>query len=71
MAEFEKELLASEEEQVESPFAGTPSTSSSRSVEAPQDETQIRERTETSGGRPEELQDTFRHGIAQGLEECE
>jgi hypothetical protein len=71
MVEFEKELLALEEEQVESPFAGTPSTPSSRSVEAPQDETQIRERTETTSSRPEELQDTLRHGIALGFEECE
>ena len=68
MAKFEKELLASEEEQVETPFAGTPSTPSSRSVEAPQDETQIREGTETTCNRLEELQDTLRHDIARGLE---
>ena len=68
MAKFEKELLASEEEQVETPFAGTPSTPSSRSVEALQDETQIREGTETTCNRLEELQDTLRHDIARGLE---
>ncbi len=53
MAELEKELgLASEEEQGKSP----------------QDETQNRERTETTGSGPEELQDVSRHGTTQGLE---
>lgn len=72
MAELEKELgLALEEQQVESSSAGTPTSPSPRSVEAPQDETQSRDRTETTGSRPEELQDTSRHGTAQGLEEWE
>lgn len=69
MAELEKELgLALEEQQVESSSAGKPTSPSPRSVEAPPDETQSRERT---GCRPEELQDTSRHGTAQGLEEWE
>ena len=51
--------------------AGTPTSPSPRSVEAPPDETQSRERTETTGSRLEELQDTSRHGTAQGLEERE
>jgi hypothetical protein len=72
MAELDKELgLALEEQQVESSSAGTPTSPSPRSVEAPQDETQIRERTENTSSRPEELQDTSRHGTAQGLEEWE
>jgi len=69
MAELEKELgLALEEQQVESSSAGTPTSPRPRSVEAPPDETQSRERTETTGSRPEELQDTSRHGTAQGWE---
>jgi hypothetical protein len=72
MTELEKELgLAWKEQQVESSSAGTPTSPSPRSAEAPQDETQIRERTENTGSRPEELQDTSRHGTAQGLEEWE
>lgn len=70
MAELEKELgLALEEEQRKSPLAGTPTSPSPCSVEVPQDETQSRERTETTGSRPEELQDVSRHGTTQGLEE--
>ena len=70
MAELEKELgLALEEEQVESPFAGAPSSPSPRSVEAPQDEIQSRERSETTGGILEELRDASRRGSsAQDLE---
>jgi hypothetical protein len=72
IAELEKELgLALEEQQVESSSAGTPTSPRPRSVEAPPDETQSRERTKTTGSRPEELQDTSRHGTAQGLEEWE
>ncbi|KAH6704184.1 hypothetical protein BKA61DRAFT_183702 [Leptodontidium sp. MPI-SDFR-AT-0119] len=72
MAELEKALgLALEEQHVESSSAGTPTPLSPRSVEAPPDETQSRERTETTGSRPEELQDTSRYGTAQGLEEWE
>jgi hypothetical protein len=69
MAELEKELgLALEEEQVKSPFAGAP-TSSPLSVEAPQDEIQSRERSETTGGILEELRDASRRGSpAQDLE---
>ncbi|KAH7306050.1 hypothetical protein BKA65DRAFT_415444 [Rhexocercosporidium sp. MPI-PUGE-AT-0058] len=40
--------LALEEEQGKSPPAGIPTSPSPRSVEAPQDETQSRERTETT-----------------------
>jgi hypothetical protein len=69
MAELEKELgLALGEQQVES-SAGTPTSQSPRSAEAPQDEIQSREYTETSSSRPEELHDVSRHGIAPGLEE--
>jgi hypothetical protein len=72
MAELEKELgLALKEQQVESSSTGTSTSPSPRSAEAPQDETQIRERAENTGSRPEELQDTSRHGTAQGLEEWE
>jgi hypothetical protein len=69
MAELEKELgLALEEEQVKSPFAGAP-TSSPRSVEAPQDKIQSRERSETTGSILEELRDASRRGSpAQDLE---
>jgi len=70
MAELEKELgLALEEEQVKSLFAGAPSSLSPRSVEALQDEIQSRERSETTGGRQEELRDASRRGTpAQDLE---
>jgi hypothetical protein len=72
MAELEKELgLALKEQQVESSSASTPTSPIPRSVEAPPDETQSQERTKTTGSRPEELQDTSRHGTAQGLEEWE
>jgi hypothetical protein len=72
MAELEKELgLALEEQQVEPLSAGTPTSPSPRSIEAPQDEIQSRERSETTGTRPDELQDTSRCGTAQGLEEWE
>ncbi|TVY83406.1 hypothetical protein LSUE1_G002963 [Lachnellula suecica] len=68
MAELEEELgLALEEQQVESLSANTPTRP--RSVEAPQDEIQSRERSETTGTRPDELQDTSQCGTAQGLEE--
>jgi hypothetical protein len=71
-AELEKELgLAWEEQEVESPSAGTPTSPSPRSVEAPQSEIQSREHTETTGSRPEELQNVSRHGTADGLEEWE
>ena len=70
MARLEKELgLVLEEEQVKLPFAGAPTSPSPRSVEAPRDEIQSRERSETAGSRPEELRDASRHGTAQGLEE--
>ncbi|KAG9233179.1 hypothetical protein BJ875DRAFT_485394 [Amylocarpus encephaloides] len=70
IAELEKELgLALEEEQVESPFAGAPSSPSPRSVEAPQDEIQSRERSKTTGGILEELRDASRRcNSAQDLE---
>jgi hypothetical protein len=71
-AELEKELgLALEEQRVESSSAGTPTSPSPRSAEAPQSEIQSREHTETTGSRPEELQNISRHGTAQGLEEWE
>jgi hypothetical protein len=63
MAELEKELgLALGEQQVESSSAGTPTSPSLRSAEAPQDEIQSRQRSETTGGRPEELRDASRRG---------
>ncbi|KAE8440871.1 hypothetical protein EG329_006358 [Mollisiaceae sp. DMI_Dod_QoI] len=71
MAELEKELELALAEQGNSPSASAPTPSRPRSVEAPQDEIQSRERTETTGSRPEELQDASRHGTAQGLEEWE
>jgi hypothetical protein len=59
MAVLEKELgLALGEQQVESSSAGTPTSPSPRSAEAPQDEIQSRERSEITGSRPEELRDT-------------
>jgi hypothetical protein len=71
-AELEKELgLALEEQRVESSSAGTPTSPSPRSVEAPQSEIQSREHTETTGSRLEELQNISRQGTAQGLEEWE
>jgi hypothetical protein len=72
MAELEKELgLALEEQQVESLSAGTPNPPSPCSDEAPQSEIQSRGHTETTGNRPEELQDTCQHGTAQGFKEWE
>ncbi|KAL2063229.1 hypothetical protein VTL71DRAFT_5033 [Oculimacula yallundae] len=72
MAELEKELgLALEELQVELPSAGTPTSPSPRSAEAPPDGIQSREYTETTSSRPEELQDTSGNGTAQGLREWE
>jgi hypothetical protein len=69
MAELEKELGLALEEQVKSPFAGAPTSSSPRSVEAPQDEIQSRERSETTGVILEELRDASRRGSpAQDLE---
>jgi hypothetical protein len=69
MAELDHELeLALEEQQVESLLAGTPTSPSPRSVEAPQDETQSRKHTEITGSRPEELRDACRRGTPQGLE---
>ena len=66
MAELEKELgLALEEEQVKSLSANALTFPSPRSVEAPQDEIQSRERSEATGSRPEELQEVCRHGTAQ------
>lgn len=70
MARLEKELgLVLEEEQVKSPFAGAPTSPSPRSVEAPRDEIQSRERSETAGSRPKGLRGACRCGtLAQGLE---
>ena len=61
MAALEKELGLALEEQVESSPASAP-TSSPRSVEAPEDEIQSRERSETSSSRPEEPRDTCQSG---------
>ncbi|KAF8847684.1 hypothetical protein BDZ45DRAFT_754641 [Acephala macrosclerotiorum] len=69
MAELERELELALEEQGNSSSASAPTSSHPRSVEAPQDEIQSRERSETPGSRPEELQDTSRYDTAQGLEE--
>jgi len=69
MAELEKELGLALREQGDSLFAGAPTSPSPYSVEALQDEIQSRERSETTGGRPEELRDASRRGPpAQGLE---
>jgi len=70
MAELEKELgLALEEEQVKSLSANALTFPSPRSVEAPQDEIQSRERNETTSSRLEEPRDTYQRGTpAQGLE---
>ncbi|KAG4438643.1 hypothetical protein IFR05_005887 [Cadophora sp. M221] len=69
-ARSEKELgLVLEVEQVKSLFASAPTSPSPRSVEAPRDEIQSRERSETTGSRPEELRGACRCGTpAQGLE---
>jgi len=63
IAELEKELgLALEGEQVESSPAGAPTSPSPRSVEAPEDEIQSREHSETSSSRPEEPRHTCQRG---------
>lgn len=64
MAELDKELGLALIEQGNSSSASSPTSPCPRSVEAPQDEIQSRERSETTGSRPEELQDAFRHGTA-------
>ncbi|KAG9245435.1 hypothetical protein BJ878DRAFT_541275 [Calycina marina] len=70
MAELEGELgLALGEQKVESSSVGTPSSPSPRSVEAPQNEIRGRGRSETTGSRPEELQDASRYGTAQRIKE--
>jgi hypothetical protein len=71
MAELEKELGLGLTEEGNSSSASALASPRPRSVEASQDEIQSRERTETTGSRPEELQDASRHGTAQGLEELE
>jgi len=70
MAKLEKEPgLALGEQQVESSSARTPISPSPRSAEAPQDEIQSRERSETTGSRPKELRDACRCSTpAQGFE---
>jgi hypothetical protein len=73
---LEKELGLALIEQGNSSSASAPTSPRPHSAEAPQDETQSRERTETTtGSKPEELQeelqDVSRHGTAQGLEEWE
>jgi len=71
MAEFEKELGLVLIEQGNSSSASAPTSLRPRSIEASQDEIQNREHTETTGSRPEELQEVSRHGTAQGFEEWE
>ena len=66
MAELEKELGLALGEQVKPPTSSSP-----RSVEAPQDEIQSRESSETTSSRLKELQEVSRHGTARGLEEWE
>ncbi|KAG4432844.1 hypothetical protein IFR05_011683 [Cadophora sp. M221] len=69
MVELEKELGLALGEQVESSLASTPTSPSPRSVEAPQDKIRSRERSETTGGRQEELRDASGRGSpAQDLE---
>jgi hypothetical protein len=63
MADLEKEMgLALGEPQVESLSAGLPPSPSPRSAEAPQDDIQSQQQSETTGGRPEELQGASRRG---------
>lgn len=57
MAELDKVLGLALEEQVDSSSASAPGSSNPRLVDAPQDETQSRENTETTGSRPGELRD--------------
>ena len=72
IVELEEGVSLALAEQVNSSSASAPSSPRTRSVEAPQGEIMCRERTETTGSKPEELQDTSRHGTpAQGLEEWE
>jgi len=66
MAEVEKELEQAFLEQVKLSSANVLSSPRPRSVEAPPDESQSRERTETTGSRTEEPQDVSRHSTAQG-----
>ena len=72
MAEWEKELgLALGEQQVESSSPRTPTSLIPRSAKASQDETQSRERSETTGSRPEELRDACRCGAPARVLEWE
>jgi hypothetical protein len=72
MVELERELrLALEEEQVESSLASAPTSPSPRSIEAPQDGIQSRERSEVAGSTSEALQEVSRHSTSRGLEEWE
>jgi hypothetical protein len=65
MAELGKELgLTLGGQRVESLSAGAPTSPSPRSAEAPQDEIQSRERSETTGNRPEEAQSQDDHGCS-------
>jgi hypothetical protein len=72
MAELEGELGLALVEQVNSSSASAPgSPCPPRSVEASQDESQSRKRSEATGSRPEDLRDASRYGTSdQGLE-CE
>ncbi|CZR56350.1 uncharacterized protein PAC_06238 [Phialocephala subalpina] len=70
MAELEKEVELALVEQVNSSTASALSSPRPRSVEEPQGEIKCRERTETTGSKPEELRDASRHGTpAQSLED--
>ncbi|KAG0644942.1 hypothetical protein D0Z07_9333 [Hyphodiscus hymeniophilus] len=61
IAKLEKELgLALGEQQVESSSASTTASQSLRLAKAPQEDIQSRQQSETTGRRPEELQDTSR-----------
>jgi hypothetical protein len=71
MAELDKELGLALIEQGNLSSASAPTSLRPRSVEAQQVEIHSQEHTETTGSRPEELQDTSRHGTAQSLEEWE
>src|SRR6266536_2425361 len=73
MAELEREVgLALVAQVMSSPASVPNSPRPPRSVEAPQDEGQSQDRSETTGSRPEEPRDASRPGTpAQGLEERE
>jgi hypothetical protein len=72
MAELEKDVGLALVEQAMSSASAPNSSRPPRSVEAPRDEDQSQNRSETTGSRPEEPRDASRLGTpTQGLEERE